>query len=182
MTSRTKAQLFDEVEIIPECQTNKRIQRDDLNKLTMRCLKETSLNFFVDPDSKEKLSVYPDIVKSFYRTLRSISNDRLMYEVKITGIRVSFTTAEICFSLGFSIEYTDNIGFGAPIFVTADEIIEDMCRGRRTMITNSTRRSFLPSKMWMLDDAVRYNLCPIGHEQQRHENFLRVLYYMYKQV
>lgn len=83
----------------------------------MQFLKVTSLPFLVDLNLKEKLLVYPDVVKSFYHTFKAISNDKTMYEVKITRIKVSFTITKLCFSLGFLVEYANNTGLG-PLFMS----------------------------------------------------------------
>lgn len=91
--------------------------------------------------------------------LISISNDRTLHGVKIDGIKNSFTTIEIYFSLGFLAEFFENICFEASISLTIDEIIDDMCHDHHDKSTSSTCRLFLPLEMWILDDAIRCNLC-----------------------
>ncbi|XP_038692503.1 uncharacterized protein LOC120009629 [Tripterygium wilfordii] len=151
----------------------------------MNYLREHSLLFLVDPDPENNLLVYPQIIRSFYHTLIELprserTRDQLVYQVIIAGVKVQFTTADLCCCLGYPPTDDEPTGSRQPIYASKQEMIDDMCGGKMNKHNNAARRAYLPSKMWLLDDAIRKNLCPIGHEQERRGKFLSVLYYMYK--
>ncbi|KAF5752502.1 hypothetical protein HS088_TW01G00414 [Tripterygium wilfordii] len=183
--SQSRLALFNEAEIIPECRIDETVQREAINEWAMRYLREHSLLFLVDPDPENDLLVYPQIVRFFYHTLIELprsewTRNQLVYQVILAGVKVQFTTADLCCCLGYPPVDDKPTGSRQPICASKQKIVNEMCGGKKNRHSNATRRAYLPSKMWLLDDAVRENLCPIGHEQERRGKFLSVLFSMYK--
>ncbi|KAJ8630268.1 hypothetical protein MRB53_023591 [Persea americana] len=55
-----------------------------------------------------------------------------------------------------------------------------MCGGRFSKDNyTSTRRSYLPQRMWLIDQVLRANAFPMHHKDERRGDFLETLYAIY---
>ncbi|XP_038680930.1 uncharacterized protein LOC119981860 [Tripterygium wilfordii] len=146
------------------------------------------MSFLNEQDPYDQCPVYPRLVRTFYQTFTKLpqagNKDTTtdLYMVRIGGKEVKFTTKDICLCLGVLPDYSHKTGFGPPREVSTEEMIQDMCGGCRTKNGLGSRRAHLPPDMWLMDSLLRHNLCPIGHGQERHQPYLSILYYIYKDI
>ncbi|KAJ8633244.1 hypothetical protein MRB53_026580 [Persea americana] len=93
----------------------------------------------------------------------------------IDGRDVSITEEDIAYALGCH----PNAG-NFPCFPntpTVASMTNEMCGGHFRMDNyTSTRRSYLPQRLWLIDQVLRANAFPIHHKDERMGDFLETLY------
>ncbi|KAJ8620013.1 hypothetical protein MRB53_028542 [Persea americana] len=91
------------------------------------------------------------------------------------GMFFSITEDDIAHALGCR---TNAGGFSRfPATSTVASITNEMCGGRFSKDNyTSTRRSYLPQKLWLIDQVLRANAFPTHHKDKRRGEFLETLY------
>ena len=142
------------------------LMREDLTEWGLTYLATAGLqSLLVPPDLG-----YPWITRLFYSTFRYYHMDGAgpsHCHVTIDGLSFRIGSADIAAALHFP---PTNFVNHIPC-VSFEQIIRTMCDGQHGS-GHSTRRSYLPERLWIVDHILYRNLCPIGHKSERRDEFL----------
>ncbi|XP_038712515.1 uncharacterized protein LOC120006525 [Tripterygium wilfordii] len=175
-TSGAATDYFDIATLVPEVY----LSADLLNKVGVRSEPFGRLrhfcSFIATPDvsSAADVPVYPSLVRAFYRTVEATGPG--LYQAILPSGMITFSAADVSASIGHPTSQPPDSGFQPPIPSAQLEDHEWMVQhftGRRGKFV---RKSALPQVMYLVDRLVHGNLWPTGHQSERREEALEILY------
>jgi hypothetical protein len=128
-------------------------------------------------------TAYTRLVIQFYSNLSQECNKPGTLSSIVKGKQVDVTTSDIAAALHCNDEHplVDAQLDDQPDAFYVSEIIEDMCADQYADEKwNAGSRSKLPQPLLLVDYALCWNVCPLGHKSQRRDQFLQALYAFHK--
>ncbi|KAF8389755.1 hypothetical protein HHK36_024274 [Tetracentron sinense] len=123
-------------------------------------------------------TVYPRLVRIFYKNLRRDEDFPHMLSSSIDGHDIRFSGRDIAEILGCCLPRDPDIVYAnEAASVTVQEIIDTMCAGRYDDHNQTcTTRTFLPPRLWLVDSIFRRNVNPLGHKLESRGPLLKALF------